>query len=109
VAEDEDEGGGAVIDDSGGFCAGEEGEGFFEKAATGAARSSVEIELEVMVGRSDRSDVVGDGSGEGGTAEVGVDEDAGGIDDWLDAGAREGGEIVVQRSDRLIEAGRRGT
>lgn len=53
MAEDEDEGGGAVIDDGGGFCAGEEGEGFLEKAAAGAARSGVQVEFQVMVGRSD--------------------------------------------------------
>ena len=88
-AEGEDEGGGAVVDDGGGFGFDEDGEGFFEKGSAFAALASGEVDLEVAVVGGDIVDGLRGAVTEGGAAEVGVNENAGAVEDGLEAGAFE--------------------
>lgn len=84
-AEGEDEGGGAVVDDGGGFGLDEDGEGFFEEGSALATLAGGEVDLEVAVVGGDVVDGLGGAVAEGGAAEVGVDEDAGAVEDGLEA------------------------
>jgi len=105
VAEDEDEGGGGIIDDGGGGGVGGEGEEVFDVGGAGSAFAGVEVEFEVAVTGGDIGEGEGGGLGEGGAAEVGVEEDAGAVDDRLEAVAGEGGEGGVQLGDERGEVG----
>ena len=99
----EDEGGGAVVDHGGGFGFDEDGEGFFEEGSAFATLAGGEVDLEVAVIGGDVVDGLGGAVTEGGTAEIGVDEDAGAVEDGLEAGTFEdlegggdaGGDVVA--------------
>ena len=91
----EEECGGVVVDDEGGFCAGEGAEEPVGVMVAGAAGSGGEVEFEVGVAGGDFGHGLDGGVAEGGAAEVGVDDDAGGVDDGAErafgGGAEEAG------------------
>lgn len=85
-AEGEDEGGSAVVDSGGGFGFEKAGESGFEVAGALAAAPGREVKFKVGVAGGDFLKGPGCAGTEGRASEVGVNEDAGGIDDRLEAG-----------------------
>lgn len=89
--EGEEDCGSIVIDDDGGFGGGGEGKEAGDVGVAFAASARGEIEFEVGVALGGRGDGLSCGGGERGTAEIGVEDDAGGVDD----AAERGGEGCV--------------
>lgn len=91
-AEGEDEGSGAVVDDGGSFGFDKDSEGFFEEGSALAALAGGKVDLEVAVVGGNIVDSLSGTVTEGRAPEIGVDEDAGAVEDGLEAGAFEGFE-----------------
>src|SRR5205807_7728670 len=97
----EQHGGGVVVDDEGGLGAGQGGEQLAGVAVAAAAAPLGQVVLEVGVPHGNRLDGVHRVPAERGAAEVGVQQDAGGIDDGhhppaaalLEEPARRGGQL----------------
>ena len=90
AAEGENEGGGTVVDGSGGFGFEEDGECRFEVAGALAPFPIEEVEFEIGVTGSHLAQGVGCPLTEGGPSQVGVNEDPSGVDDRLQAGGGKG-------------------
>jgi len=100
--EGEDEGGGVVVDDGGGFGAGEGAEEIADEMGAATAFAGFEIEFDGGVASGDFGQGGDGGFCEGRSSEAGVDDDAGGVDDGREDGAvyfvkkgGDGGEEVV--------------
>lgn len=105
VAKDEDERSSAVVDDGGGGGTGGDGDGLLEVSGAWAAFAGIEVQFEIGVTAGDRAEGGEGGSGEWGAAEVGMGENAGAVDDGLEALAGGGGEDLIEISDERFEVG----
>src|SRR5438105_5019965 len=83
VAQGQDEGGGAVVDDGGGLGAAEDGEVVLEVTGACAALAAGQVVLEVVVVGGDVAECLDDRRPERRSAEVGVNNDPGPVDDRL--------------------------
>ena len=79
--EAEEQGGGVVVDDQGSFSAGNLPEQGLEVRLAGAAPSGGQVDFQVGVALRGGAGGVHCGPAQGGAAQVGMDDDAGGIDD----------------------------
>lgn len=100
--EDEQDGGGVVVDDEGGFGAGEAFEQVFGMAVAGATGAFGEVVFQVGVAERGVHGLDGRAA-KGGAAQVGVEDDAGGVDDGLEGGGRPGVEEVGRADDQRFE------
>ncbi len=82
--EDEQNGGGAIVDDDGGFGAGEALEQLRGVNVALAARAGFEVVFEIGILRRGAAEFFDGGFGERGASEIGVENDAGGIDHRLE-------------------------
>src|SRR5579871_6148489 len=82
--EDEEDGGGAVVDDDSRFGAGEAFEELRGVNIALAAGAHFEVVLEIRILRGGAAEFFDGGFGERGAAEVGVEDDAGGVDHGLE-------------------------
>ena len=94
VAENDDEGGGAVIDGGRGIGFEQGGEGGFEVAGPFAACAIGKIEFEVAVACGDVGEFLGSALAEGGSAEIGVNDHSGGVDDGLESAGGKCQEVI---------------
>ena len=91
--EDEKDGGGVVVDDDGGFGADEIGE---EAGGVDIALSALaggDVVFEIGVARGGRSECIGDCGPERRAAEIGVKDDARGVDDGREGRGEAGGDF----------------
>lgn len=93
----EDEGGGAVVDGGRGFGFEEAGEGGFEVAGSFSTSAGGEIEFEIGVAGRNFLESTGSAGSEGRASEIGMNQDAGGIDDGLEAGIGKFDESLAGR------------
>lgn len=83
---DEEDGGGIVIDDDGGFGTGRESEEARDVGVAFPASARGQIELEIGVTLGGEGDGLSGGGRKRRAAEIGVKDDAGGIDDAAEGG-----------------------
>jgi hypothetical protein len=100
--EGEQDGGGVVVDDQGSFRAGETLEQSFGMHQARAAPAARQVVFEVGVAERDGLDGLQGGGAERGAAEVGVQDNAGGVDDGEEGG---GGPLAQQGGGVLQETG----
>ena len=82
--ENEEHGGGAIVDDDSGFGAGEALEHTRGVDVALAARAGFEVVLEIRILRGGAAEFFDGGFGERRATEIGVQDDAGGVDDGLE-------------------------
>src|ERR1700722_2719142 len=99
--EDKQHGGGAIVDDDGGFGAGEALEKLTGMNVAFAARAGFEIVFEIGILRCGAAKFLDGGFGERGAAEIGVEDDAGGVDDGLE---RLGKDLFDGVGDFVLES-----
>lgn len=92
--------GGAIVDDDGGFRAGEAFDEAREMNVAFATSAGGEIVFEIGISHGGALEFGDNGGGEGGAAEIGMKDDAGGVDDRAEGR----GEFVFDgRKDALFD------
>ena len=99
--QDEQDGGGAIVDDDGGFGAGQAFEEMRGVDVALAACAGFEIVFEIGVLRGGAAKFFDGGFGERRAAKIGVQDDAGGVDDRL---KRAGEDLLDRGRDVFLES-----
>jgi len=100
--ESEKDGGGTIVDDDSGFGAGEAFEEMRGVDVALAAGTELEVVFEIRILRGGAAEFFDGGLGERGAAEIGVKDDAGGVDHGLE---RLGEDLLDGVSDFVLQSG----
>ena len=102
MAHDEDERGRAIVDHGGGFRAAEQSETLFQISGALSPGSGGEVVLEIVVAGADVRERAQRRGAERSPAEIGVENDAGAVDDRLQASLGAAIERAAQIERRFV-------